>query len=640
MRQITLKKPVASVSSLGGSARVVFAATFACFMSAASLSAQGSTNVFNDAVFWFRGGKDLNGDGYMRDQGEFFDDLHADDPTHNNHKMAVQTYTSFAIADGFKYNAVFRTESVVFPALGRQIVKNVPVLNLSNNPVEYSSKSYFWPQYVKPYSLFANNNISNEYTVVSRLRLDEEGRALTQCLLRIGYNSSAKKGLMLGFAPCSGLTNKYITAFCTPNESGKNTQVDFDSIQIPTNTWVDVAVVVGNGKLRIGVAAPQTSLFHGNNPTIAFAETNMWTANCTLIEDESCYRLFSETGQTSQQYSSASIDKTYFTGSIQQMAIWKRALTDQEVMEAFGMPRPAIFRTGFDNGASNEFGGTRSGVAQTIDGLGSWQNIANTMKAGDAWTVNFTALRDEAGLPQIFSIKSLDGSVAQIEPVLNGTSLGEGRIAANSRGFWPVAANLVSNGVNTLVIKRKDSRTRDFLMDAMELGGSFGVGTITQSSSDDGRIDPRLIRTGIPSAADPNPQHWPKELEPYSGITNLHLRVWIDPDVADKASFTFKTAAAAASRNATQTATGSEFFSIYFNGNYKSKLKATPSWTSYDPTFTSGDAVLRGGWNDIEFITPLPYSGCRWHFGYFRFEANLPDPYGFSPAPGLTVVVR
>lgn len=51
MRQITLKKPVASVSSLGGSARVVFAATFACFMSAASLSAQGSTNVFNDAVF-------------------------------------------------------------------------------------------------------------------------------------------------------------------------------------------------------------------------------------------------------------------------------------------------------------------------------------------------------------------------------------------------------------------------------------------------------------------------------------------------------------------------------------------------------------------------------------------------------------
>jgi len=627
MRQITLKKSVASVSSLGGSARVVFAATFACFMSAASPSAQGSTNVFNDAVFWFRGGKDKNGDGYMRDQGEFFDDLHADDPTHNNHKMAVQTYTSFAIADGFKYNAVFRTESVVFPALGRQIVKNVPVLNLSNNPVEYSSKSYFWPQYVKPYSLFANNNISNEYTVVSRLRLDEEGRALTQCLLRIGYNSSAKKGLMLGFAPCSGLTNKYITAFCTPNESGKNTQVDFDSIQIPTNTWVDVAVVVGNGKLRIGVAAPQTSLFHGNNPTIAFAETNMWTANCTLIEDESCYRLFSETGQTSQQYSSASIDKTYFTGSIQQMAIWKRALTDQEVMEAFGMPRPALLRIGLDNDASNEFGGKRSGAAQTIDGLASWQNVANTMNAGDAWTVNFNALRDEARLPQIFSIKSLpESAIAMIEPILNDTSLGVMRIAKNGRAFWPVPKNVIIPGENTLEIRRNDGGVGTFKLDTMELGGSLGVGKLTYSSTDDGRVDPERIKTGVPSAADPNPQHWPTKLDPSTDIKNLHFRVWVDPNVADKASFSFRTAIS------NDVASG-EAFSVYVNNKKKIDVNAEAEWKEYQ--FNPG--VLNGGWNDFSFRTS---TSCLSEFACFHFETVLPSAFSFPPVPGLKVVLR
>ena len=89
-----------------------------------SAAAQGAPNVFDDAVFWFRGGKDKNGDGYMRHQGEFFDDLHADDATHANHQMGVQTYSSPAIADGFKANAVFRQEKVVFPALGRQVVKN------------------------------------------------------------------------------------------------------------------------------------------------------------------------------------------------------------------------------------------------------------------------------------------------------------------------------------------------------------------------------------------------------------------------------------------------------------------------------------------------------------------------------------
>ena len=123
MRQITLKKPVASVSSLGGSARVVFAATFACFMSAASLSAQGSTNVFNDAVFWFRGGKDKNSDGYI-DYGEFFDDLRANTPNDGNHNMTMSStlYTG-QYGSLFKGNAVFRNEQVVFPALGASAAK-------------------------------------------------------------------------------------------------------------------------------------------------------------------------------------------------------------------------------------------------------------------------------------------------------------------------------------------------------------------------------------------------------------------------------------------------------------------------------------------------------------------------------------
>ena len=601
------------------------------FVACLTFAAHGSANVFDDAVFWFRGGKDKSNDRYMRQTGEFFDDLHANDTSHENHQMEVQSYTSPAIADGFKSNAVFRMEKVIYPALGTQ--KNTPVLHLSNNAIPYNGKDYFWPQYVKPYGIFARNNISNEYTVVSRLRLDEDGRKQTQCLMRIGYSSSAKKGLLFGFAPVSpGLTNKYITAFCTPNESASNTQVTFNSISIPTNTWVDVAVVVGNGKLRVGVATPRTSDFHGSNPTIAFAETNMWTANCTLpnASNESYYRLFCQTGQTSQQLSSGA-DKTCFTGSIQQMAIWGRALSDQEVMAAFGMPRPTIFRTGFDNGSSNEFGGTRSGSTQTIDGLGSWQNIANVMKAGDTWTVNFNALRDEDGLSQIFSIKSLSGSAAQIEPTLNGISLGEGRIAANSHAFWPVATNIVRAGANELVIRRKDGGARDFLMDSMELGGSLGVGKMTASSEDDERVSPGLIATGVPSAADPNTQHWPTELKPSTGVTNLHFRVWIDPDVADRASFTLKTATCC------HDASSGDLFEIYINEVNKSKLKAADGWQQQKLPIEPSD--LHGGWNDFEFIS-TQYPNTYWEFGYFRFETVLSAPFGFSPPPGMTVFIK
>ena len=612
------------------------AAMLACFLTAMPETAHGAPNVFDDAVFWFRGGKDRNGDRYMRQQGEFFDDLHADDTTHANHQSEVQTYTSSSLADGFKANAVFQTERVVFPALGT--AKNMPVLHLSNNAIQYNEKVYYWPQYVKPYNIFANNNISSEYTVISRLRLDEDGMKQTQCLLRIGYNGSAKKGLMLGFAPCApGYTNKYITAFCTPNESGSNTQVNFDTIGIPTNTWVDVAVVVGDNHLRIGVAFPQTSAFHGNNHTIAFAQTNMWTDNCTLLSKD-YYRFFSETGQTSQQLANGA-DKTCFTGSVQQMAIWGRALSDQEVMEAFGMPRPAIFRTGFDNGASNEFGGTRSSASQTIDGLGSWQNIANTMQAGDTWTVNFNALRDEANLPQIFSIKSLRGSAAQIEPKLNGTSLGEGRVASNQRFFWPVAANLVREGANELVIERKDGCATDFKVDAMELGGALGVGSASDTY-DDGRVFPELIATGVPSAADPNLAHWPVGFRPFlNNNTNLHFRVWVDPDVVGVCTSRFWTRVQCKKRTSSSAVTGQEKFTIFVNGEAKTTFNANGSWKDVDPiTFDPG--VLRGGWNDFEIRSNEAYTTLYWVFDRYRFETVLPSPFGFPMPPGLSVFIR
>ena len=645
MRQITLKKPVASVSSLGGSALVVFAATFACFMSAASLPAQGSTNVFNDAVFWFRGGKDkdLSGDGVgCMQQGEFFDDLNATNNSHANHQMSMQNYLKDTSSKAFKNNAAFVSEPVVFPALGNSAAKNMQVLRLSNKNVRNprDNQYYYWPEVVNPYAVF--KNIESEYTIISRLRLDDDGMTRTQCVFRIGHNPTGKQGLKVSFSELQKSTGtKYIIVDRTPSEGQDDMQFSFDGIQIPTNTWFDLAVVVGNNSLRIGVAIPEALSSTSTNPTIAFSETSMWTAKA-LPTSSAYYRLFCYTGQTTYQLQEDA-DLSCFIGSVQQLAIWGRALTDQEVMAAFGMPRPAIFRTGFDNGSSSEFGGTRSDATQTIDGFGSWQGIWNTMKAGDTWTVNFNALRDEEGLPQIFSIKSLRGSSAQIKVTLtnatHNTSLGENRVGSEGRTFWPVPENLITEGANTLIIRRIDGGGRDFLMDAMELGGSLGVGTISGSSTDDGRVDPECIKTGVPSAADPNTQHWPQELRPYSGITNLHFRVWVDPDVADKASFVFRTAVRCVAKSQTEPIPSGAYFSIDINGTQKSKCGAATSWQQPALNFLPGD--FHGGWNDFEFIAPASTSlTCRWLFGYYRFETVLPSAFGYPPKPGLSVFIR
>ena len=166
-------------------------------------------------------------------------------------------------------------------------------------------------------------------------------------------------------------------------------------------------------------------------------------------------------------------------------------------------------------------------------------------------------------------------------------------------------------------------------MDAMELGGSLGVGKMTGSSTDDGRVDPELIKTGVPSAADPNPQHWPTKLEPSTGIEDLHFRVWVDPDVADKASFTLKTAYKC------DETSSSDKFKLYVNRAQKGEVAANTSWKQQSLAFNPGQ--LRGGWNDIDFTSTA--SRC-WEFGYYRFETVLPSPFGFSPLPGMTVVIR
>ena len=351
----------------------------------------------------------------------------------------------------------------------------------------------------------------------------------------------------------------------------------------------------------------------------------MWTDNCTLLASEH-YKLFCLDGQTAPA-GAGGADKSCFCGSIQQLAIWGRRLEDQEVMEAFGMPRPALLRIGFDNGNSHEFGGVRSSATQTIDGLGSWQNIANTMEVGDIWTVKFTPLRDEVGLPQIFSIKSLPNSAtATIEPILNDHSLGEMRIAKNGRAFWPVPKNLIVAGENMLALERKNGGGNVFIMDAMELGGSLGVGTVSESSTDDGRTGPECTKTGVPSAADPNPQHWPTKLEPSTGIKDLHFRVWVDPAVADKASFTFRTAVKG-------DVESTEFFTVYVNNASRTKVAASPQWKQY--SFNPGQ--LQGGWNDFDFYSQD--SRC-WEFDCYRFETVLPSAFSSPEPPGLSIFVR
>ena len=590
-----------------------------CILTAvlAAFVSYASPNIFDDAVFWFRGGKDCVTANGQLETGEFFDDLHADDPSHAHHQLPT-------VADCEK--AVFRTERVVFPSLGAENGQDLKVLHISDKDRNGARP----PFAINAKDLFIANNISNHYTLVARLRLDKP--TTTDRIATIGYDGGNKRGLLLGFGPHNSNYPdcKRICIYWTPNETEGNRGWDFSSLYVKTNTWFDLSVTVGNGKLRLGIATEGGAA----GPTLAFEEKPMWTENCTLIKGyDGPYRFFSE--------SVSSSTTANFEGSVQQLAIWNRTFTDQEVMEAFGMPRPAIFRVGLDNGASGEFGGTRTGTAQTIKGLDPWHNVTDTMMAGDTWTVNFPVLKSESDsrgpfVPYVFSLRSLpDSETATLQVSLNGTSLGRRQIGKSSKAYWPVAAGLFVTGQNTLTIRRTDSRSGAVKVDAMELGGALSVGYENGGGGEIGSA----VSGKIATAANPNPLYWWNTLQAYENKNNMTFRVWADPDLKDRCPATLELRSMCIHRSEghNQLIKGDEFYTIYVNGVAKGTRNAT---MAYEKTIVNFDPrELKAGWNEISLKSD-EYGTCYWQIDYYRFWMTLERGFSEPKITGMTLMLK
>lgn len=580
------------------------------------------STIFDDAVFWFRGGKECVTANGIMETGEFFDALHANDVNHANHKLPVV---------GYSENAEFRTENVVFPSLGTGVAQELQILHLANKTQNVDGTEVANPVKIKAKDLFVNNKISSQYSVVARLKLDELSG--TDKLFAIGYDGGNQRGVLLSFENFSWSKPncKCVSLYRTKDSGSLNEYVRLESVYVLTNTWFDLSVSVGSGKIRIGIATADK--YSNTRHQVVFEETPLWTDNCTLLYSDTPYCFFAE------KYSAT---KGNFRGSVQQLALWNRTFTDQEVMEAFGMPRPAIFQIGLANGESDEFGGTRTGATQSIEGLGAWHNATDSMMAGDTWTVNFPVLTSESDsrgplVPYIFSLLSLpDSETATLSVSLNGTSLGRRHIGKTSKAYWPVAAGLFVPGQNTLTIKRTDKRSGAFKVDAMELGGALSVGYLNGNGSEMGSA----IAGKSTSATSPNPKYWWSTLQAYENKNDMVFKVWVDPDLKDRCPATLELRSKCLNRSdaAGQVIKGGEYFTIYVNGKEKGTRDHINPNNSFEKTLINFEpGELKAGWNEVNLRSAI--YDCYWQIDYYRFWLTLDEGFTDPPAPGPGFVI-
>ena len=567
--------------------------------------------VYDDCVYLFEGGLDANGNGLFS-TGELRDELHAN-PSHANNSAVVSGYSDCAI---------FRNESVPYQSAGIS-TQNVQCLYLPQTvKVSGTTTNYFPVWYAMPF--LRDLCTTNVYSAVFRVRVDYDPLSKGAWMMNFGYTRNdvtLGQGWLLGFV-WDANTQAFKLNSHAPGSSGKS----WGDADIPTNTWIDIGVVVTGNVVRAyraytGRGSPSSGTTAGLDAFTAHSATFKTSAgvapNLTMMRDNVRFggQAFNS---TAKDYSSVTDNnlKKYFSGSVRRMAFWNRALTEQEVREAFGRPRPDIVRVGAANGNADEFASDATATA-TVDAFGTWRDFPAALRAGDTRNVTFPLSANESNLPQLLRIKTLaGGGSGTLRVSVNGTTVASRPIVAGQPFVTILPAQSFVTGANTLTLTRTDANGATIAIDALAVGGSWQVGKNDRKTDE--------FTYGVPlSSYDTyvNTFAWNRAANAKeTGTSALNLYVTV-PEEAARYGLHFETR----TRNTyALTTTPNTKLTVSANGVTKKELTGLGGivWTDIALDFEPGE--LPTGVNNIRFS--VTNGGC-YYFDYHRFQF-VPPPNG------------
>ena len=553
--------------------------------------------VYDDCAWWFRGGSDADSSGTLT-TGEFYDEIHASDPDAAAHANAVVSGT-----------LTCRDEPVRRACDALSATNTVPVVYIPQNGSTATA-------YVNTSSIMNQvlDGHFDAYTLLFRVRRERNSTAdATQTFGLVGYSSHYGTGGLLRFAGNDDTENdKHIVYYINKTYWSQH----YNTLKIPADEWVDIAVVVSGTKVRIGVARPTAS---SSAKGIVFEEKT-FSSDVMPQKGKGTWGLFAE-GATSG---------SFFSGSCQQVAVWPRALSDAEVVEAFGFPRPSVWQVGLENGASTEFSSTHV-ASQTIDVLKPWHDVSPVLNAGESRTVAFPLLAEEVDAgAQVLLIKPLSGS-ATLSVTINGQSVGSKSVQAGLTQYWFIPKAKLRRDTNELVISRIDSGNASLEIDLMQMSGSWqlgGYGNAWGDFANEGYVTPNLETT-----ADMNPQHFPRVVGPAASSivkSSQKIRVWVSKTVADRCQTLFRIDSWIGGDNL--PVGGDGWVKLYVNGGEKMTLHqgdvAATTWTAGQDQVEFSPGELQAGWNEFELRGSSVSSSAYYLFDYIRFSV-LKESRGF-----------
>lgn len=461
----------------------VLAACAACSVGAAR------AGVFDDVAYWLRSPVDRDGDGYMSNaaaDAECPDALHGSDLT-----QTINGAYSSAV-DDYKYAVDITNESVTSYYPLTRTYSSVPVLHFNHATATNPDTGVIThvPARLNLPELFPYN-YTDSYTAVMRVKYEgalpicTDGSTVRYAnrnvVLALGYNPN---GFALAFSSSAGGgVGMYVSI------GSKDFSFDPGNIGVPgcwgnrpqVGRWVDVALRMDGTTRKVTVLWSTTSeYFHFKE----FDYPDTATGDATASSAASI-------GYQTGKAPSSNYDPFYlraFKGSVARLAIWRRALTDEEVQEAFAAPRPQRFLIGREDGSSNEFGGVTDAVVAPEEG--DWSQLPAALTTTvPSFSAKFQF--DENPISASNSVRTLaivakmaaDSGSGRLQATVNGTSAGESTFGPRDPAVWMVPASILADE-NQLVLRHVSGGAAK--LDCLSGGASWQVGYENNSGFNDG----------------------------------------------------------------------------------------------------------------------------------------------------------
>lgn len=446
-------------------------------MAFALASSAALANVWTDCEAWYYGGIDVNGNGFFDNNlKEFVDIRHRSDTTRYTHNAARYVNT------GIPPCYAFTNEAVTSASSGLTFIQRGVFLDPIDDTQTYRSGIRL------PNRITATGNIdagagwsiiSNAtYTALLRFRQNDDYPGDTakngRCyLINFGTGQDGKgvvenykldgkrHGLMLRIGNSSSDNQLYVQEKETVRGTGL--YLTNSVISAKENVWTELAVVASGKTIKFCLIQPGC--------------TPVWQ-NYTLVENVDGMPIVD--GIYLGYYYGAG---TYFKGTFNMAAFWNRALTENEIVEAFSAGAPNLVQLGGDDAGYEMFTSANNSVTIKPAAAQDFSSVPATLSEGATLNLQYELRSYSTNLAQALRVALHSGS-GTFAVKIDETDIGTVYARVGQAGMMKIPGTcFAAAGDHTLSLVYSGTGA---VLDEVSLGGAWRLGVEDNSSGEFG----------------------------------------------------------------------------------------------------------------------------------------------------------